>query len=161
MAVAKALTEHRRTRVVELVTSGLSYEQAAAEVGYASRSAAWKAFHRALADREAEAIDEHRATEVARLDAVQAAYWAEAVSGDVQAAQVVLRCIEARTKVLGLDQPSRASTRPRSIIAPGFEEAHRAALAATQERNREGAGDTWMMVFLVACAATIERAAAV
>lgn len=32
MAVAKALTEHRRTRVVELVTSGLSYEEAAAEV---------------------------------------------------------------------------------------------------------------------------------
>ena len=141
MAVAKALTEHRRTRVVELVTSGLSYEQAAAEVGFRSRSAAWKAFHRALADREADAIDEHRALEVERLDAVQAAYWAEAVSGDVQAAAVVLRCIEARAKVLGLDQPSRASTAPRSIIAPGHEEAYRQALAATQSGQREAGGD--------------------
>jgi hypothetical protein len=141
MAVAKALTEHRRTRVVELVTSGLSYEQAAVEVGYRSRSAAWKAFHRALADREADAIDEHRALEVERLDAVQAAYWAEAVSGDVQAAAVVLRCIEARAKVLGLDQPSSASTKPRSIIAAGHEEAYRQALAATQSRQREAGSD--------------------
>jgi hypothetical protein len=108
MAVAKALTEHRRTRVVELVTSGLSYEQAAAEVGYRSRSAAWKAFHRALADREVEAIDEHRVIEVARLDAVQAAYWDEAVSGDVQAAQVVLRCIDQRSRLQGLDGPAKA-----------------------------------------------------
>ena len=45
MAVAKALTKHRHTRVVELVTSGLSYDQAAAKVGCRSRSAAWKAFH--------------------------------------------------------------------------------------------------------------------
>ena len=141
MAVAKALTEHRRTRVVVLVTSGLSYEEAAAEVGYRSRSAAWKAFHRALAAREAEAIDEHRVTEVARLDAVQAAYWDEAVSGDVQAAAVVLRCIEARAKVLGLLQPPRGSTKPRSIIAPGHEEEYAQALESTQERQRNGAGD--------------------
>jgi len=74
---------------------------------------------------------------VARLDAVQASYWEEAVSGDVQAAQVVLRCIEARARVLGLDQPSSVSTKPRSIIAPGFEEDYTAALAATQGRQRE------------------------
>jgi len=141
MAVARALTGHRRTRVVELVVSGSSHEQAAAEVGYRSRSAAWKAFHRALADREAEAIDEHRATEVARLDAVQAACWAEAVSGDVQAAQVVLRWIEARARVLGLDQPSRASTRPPSIIAARCEEEFAEALAATQSRNRDGGSE--------------------
>lgn len=41
MAVARALTEPRCTRVVELVTSGLPYEEAAAKVGYRSRSAAW------------------------------------------------------------------------------------------------------------------------
>ena len=139
MAVAKALTEHRRTRVVELVTSGLSYEEAAAEVGYRCRSAAWKAFHRALADREAEAIDEHRVLELARLDAVQAAYWAEAVSGDVQAAAVVLRCIEQRARLLGLDRPAKASSAWTSVIAPGREAEYAAALESTQERQRTDA----------------------
>ena len=55
MAVARALAEHRRTRVVGLVTSGLPYDEAAAEVGHANRSGAHKAFNRAFADRERQA----------------------------------------------------------------------------------------------------------
>ena len=141
MAVAKALTVHRRARVVELVVNGANFDEAAAEVGYRSRSGAWRAFHRALADREAEAIDEHRALELARLDAVQASYWDEAVGGDVRAASLVLRCIDQRARLLGLDQPGRASTVAASVIAPGYEEAYAEALESTQERQRKGAGD--------------------
>lgn len=141
MAIARALTEHRRTRVVELVTSGLSYEEAAAEVGYRSRSAAWKAFHRALADREADAIDEHRALELSRLDALQQPLWERAVSGDVAAATAVLRIVEQRCRLLGLALPANPSAGPVSIIAPGFEEEYTAALAATQARQRQAESD--------------------
>ena len=121
--------------------SGLSYEQAAVEVGYANRSGAYWAFHRALANPEAEAIDEHRALELARLDALQASYWAEAVDGDTKAAAVALRCIEARSKLLGLDQPAKASAGPASITAPGFEAEYVAALEETQGRQREAGRD--------------------
>ena len=127
--------------MVELVTSGLSYEEAAAEVGFRSRSAAWKAFHKALADREADAIDEHRALELSRLDALQQPIWERAVTGDFTAANAVLRIIEARMRLLGLDRPTKTSAGPRSIIAAGCEEEFAEALAATQSRNRDGGSE--------------------
>jgi len=86
------------------------------------------------------AIDASRITEVARPDAVEAAYWAEAVSGDVQAAEVVRasarpgpRCSPGRV-VAGPDQAW-------SVIAPGHEQEYVVALAATQDRNRGESGE--------------------
>ncbi|HZT80708.1 MAG TPA: hypothetical protein VFA26_10815 [Gemmataceae bacterium] len=42
-----------------------------------------------------------------RLDTLQAAYWPDALAGDVQAAHVVLACTAQRRKLLGLDAPKR------------------------------------------------------
>ena len=114
-------------------------------LGYANRSGPYRLYRKVLADRQDAAVAEHRALEMQRLDRLQMGLWDRAVDGDVQAALAILKIIEQRCRLLGLEQPSwatrKASAGPRSIIAPGFEEAYTAALAATQERNRDEVGE--------------------
>ena len=76
--------------------------QAADELGYANRGTVYRIVHQALTNREAETIDELRALEVARLDAIQLAYWYDALGKDLRAAGLVLRIIEQRCRLLGL-----------------------------------------------------------
>ncbi|MEI2621679.1 MAG: hypothetical protein V9G09_13190 [Candidatus Nanopelagicales bacterium] len=59
---------------------------AAKQAGYANRSGAFKAFWKAMDHREAEAVEDHRALELARLDALQVPLWEKAMNGDVKAA---------------------------------------------------------------------------
>src|SRR4051794_18019038 len=92
----------KRARAVELLAQGLSYDEIARQVGFTHRGSAHRAVYKALAEREAEDIDNLRALECARLDAVQAAYWQKAMEGDVRAAALVLRVMDQRTRLLGL-----------------------------------------------------------
>lgn len=75
MAVSRAVTAFRRTRVVELVADGANFDEADREVGYANRSGALKAYWKAIGVREVEAVDTHRQLELARLDALQQTIW--------------------------------------------------------------------------------------
>lgn len=56
---------------------------------------------KAVAGREAYAVDQHRTLELTRLDALQVGLWDRAVSGDVKAVNAVLRIIEQRSRLLG------------------------------------------------------------
>jgi hypothetical protein len=103
---------------VEAVAQGATYEAAAKQAGYASRSGAYKAFWKALDHREAEAVDDHRALELARLDALQVALWDDAVGGDVKAVNAVLRIIEQRSRLLGLDKPGSATDGQTVVLSP-------------------------------------------
>ena len=80
-----------------------------------------------------------------RLDRLQMGLWDRAVDGDVQAALAILKIIEQRCRLLGLEQPSwatrKASAGARSLVAPGHEEEYATALAETQGRNREGGSE--------------------
>ena len=49
------------------------------DVGYQNRGTAWRAVHDSLNSRIAEAVTEYRELELARLDALQAAHWPQAV----------------------------------------------------------------------------------
>ena len=71
-------------------------------MGYANKSSARKAVVTALAAREVEAVEDLRRLEVARLDALQAASWDDALSGDTRAVDRILRIITLRAKLLGL-----------------------------------------------------------
>ncbi len=64
----------------------------------------------------AEAVEEYRELELARLDALQAAHWPQAVAGSVRSADLVLRVIDRRIKLLGLDQPRMEDGRPRYLV---------------------------------------------
>lgn len=112
----KALAKWRRARCVELALAGHSYDEIALEVGYQSRGTAWRSVQDSLNSRIAEAVMEYRELELARLDVLQAAHWPQAVAGSVRSADLVLRVIDRRTKLLGLDQPRMEGDRPRYLV---------------------------------------------
>jgi len=56
----------------------------------------------ALADRLVDDVDELREFETARLDALQAALWDKAMTGDVRATNSIVRFIDRRCRLLGL-----------------------------------------------------------
>ncbi len=109
MATSRAVAAVKRTKVVEAVAGGATYEQAARQAGYATRSGAYKAFWQAMDTREADGVDTHREMELQRLDALQRALWDKAMGGDVKAVNAIARLIEQRTRLLGLDKHTGAT----------------------------------------------------
>ncbi len=101
----RALAAYRRARAVELRARGLTYEQVAQEVGYTSRATAYNAINQALEVRQVESVEELRRLELDRLDAVHASLWPQAMTGHVPSVLALLRVIDLRTRLLGL-QPS-------------------------------------------------------
>ncbi len=82
----------------------MSYDEIASAVGYANRGTAWRTVQRALQDRTFHAVDEYREVELARLDALQSACWDAALAGDLRAVEAVLRVMQQRARLLGLDE---------------------------------------------------------
>jgi hypothetical protein len=120
----KALAQWRKARAVELAINGACYGAIAAEVGYSHRGTAYKAVHKALAERVTEGVDELRRLELDRLDVLQAALWPQAMAGDTAAACVVLRIIERRAKLLGLGRehaPGPGTEPPITVVVPGLQ----------------------------------------
>jgi hypothetical protein len=63
--------------------------------------------------------------EVDRLDALQAAFWTTAIKGDRHAADVVLKVIARRCKVLGFDKPDESTAPVPRTSSPGASPVHR------------------------------------
>ena len=117
----KALAQWRKARAVELAIDGASYAAIAAEVGYSHRGNAYKAVHKALAERITAGVDELRRLELDRLDALQAAVWDKALAGDSAAVTTVLRIVEQRARLLGLGRDLRLTTWkgvPETVVVP-------------------------------------------
>ena len=93
----------REHKAVQLALAGATYEQIATECHYAGKSGAWKAVQRLLARVDAENAGQLRTVEGARLDRLQAAHWPAALRGDTKAAGVVLRILDRRARLFGLD----------------------------------------------------------
>jgi hypothetical protein len=70
-----------------------------------STAGVYKAYNRAMTRVIAPSIEEHRELELDRLDILQRTYWQPAVNGNLRAADYVLRVIDKRAKLLGLDAP--------------------------------------------------------
>lgn len=112
-ASPKAQSLHREARAVELLMAGRDYDQIAAELGYSSRSGAWRAVQRALRKRREAVAGEYLAFELDRLDTLQCALWDAAINGDPKAVDGILKIIDRRCELLGLVSPKgrRRSTR--------------------------------------------------
>ena len=112
-ASPKAQSLHREARAVELLMAGRDYDHIAAELGYSSRSGAWRAVQRALRKRREEIAGEYLTLELDRLDALQAALWDAAMNGDPKVVEGVLKISDRRCELLGLVPPKgrRRSTR--------------------------------------------------
>ena len=103
MATArKTMAAYRQAQAVEMMLAGKDFDTIAVELGYATRSGAWRAVQRALSKQREALAGEYLMLEVQRLDALQVALWDEAMAGDVKAALGCLRIIEQRMALLGL-----------------------------------------------------------
>jgi len=96
----------RETEVVKLRRGGLTWDLIGERVGLTA-SGAQKAHERALARVVAEDVNAIRQLETERLDLAQSAIWGKVLQGDNPSIANLLRIMERRAKLLGLDQPTR------------------------------------------------------
>jgi hypothetical protein len=97
----------RQNEVVKLRRGGLTWDLIAQRVGYSDPSGAQKAYEAANKRIIAEDIAEIRNLETERLDLAQSAIWGKVLQGDNPSIANLLRIMERRAKLLGLDQPTR------------------------------------------------------
>jgi len=99
----------RENKIIELRRAGATWAVIAERVGYASASGAYNAYQR-IAERVIRPnLEEYRDMELDRLDRLQMGVWAKALNGDSRAVDSVLRIIDRRTRILGLDAPKEVN----------------------------------------------------
>ena len=94
----------RRTQYLNLRKAGYTYERIGAQFGV-SRQAVCDVVVWALKSQQAESVGDLRALENERLDDMLRAIYAQAVKGDTGAIDRILRIMERRAKLWGLDAP--------------------------------------------------------
>ena len=114
---SEAEMRRRDARVYELRIQGNTFEQIASEVGYSGPSGAWQAHQRIKSEWIFESIEEARQLELMRLDELQVAVWDRAINGDLPAAHCVLKIMDRRAKLLGLDKPEKVEVSKWDINA--------------------------------------------
>ena len=97
---------NREREIVEWRIEGLTWRQIAERVGM-SPAGTLKAYNRAMVKTLKPATDELRELELDRLDTLQQTYWQPAVAGNMRAADFILKVIDKRAKLLGLDAPTK------------------------------------------------------
>jgi len=101
----------RRLRCLELRKAGKTYTEIGAEIGITA-SGAYRAVAREmqrLAETARDTAVQVRDLELDRLDALQAASWGKAMDGDATATNAILRIMERRARLLGLDAPEKVA----------------------------------------------------
>ncbi len=111
---SKIRAAEKAAQAMRLRAAGVTYEEIARTLGYSARSNAHIAVQRALRDAIQEPADELRTLEAGRLDKLQQALWAQAMQGNQGAVDRVLRIMERRARLLGLDAPVR-----NEVTGPG------------------------------------------
>lgn len=108
MAKPKNDPEHaaKKLKAVELRKAGASYDEIARVLGYGARSGAFKIVQTALKEMLREPVKELRSLEAARLDDIQLALWSRVKRGELAALDRLIKIMERRAKLLGLDVPS-------------------------------------------------------
>jgi hypothetical protein len=99
--------KQRDSKVFELRIQGFTFEQIAVQVGFSGPSGAWQAYQRIRSEFIFESVEEARQLELMRLDEMQFAVWDRAINGDLPALSCVLKIMDRRAKLLGLDKPEK------------------------------------------------------
>ena len=97
----------RRARALELRKAGFGYAMIARQLGYAGPSGAYKAIATALGALTREPARELLELELARLDDLLLGLWVDARKGNVHKIDRVLKIMQRRADLLGLDAPTR------------------------------------------------------
>lgn len=91
----KVLAARRRTRAIELITAGHTYQQVADDLGYANKGSVHHVVHNALAKAERSSVAEHRELAYSRLEALLASVWDDAEAGNLPAVRAALNVIQS------------------------------------------------------------------
>ncbi|WP_375504796.1 hypothetical protein [uncultured Jatrophihabitans sp.] len=123
----EVLARDRAEQAHCLHLSGLPWTDTARETGYASGRVAALAVTAWLERVAVEQGPEHRRQalqlELDRLDALQAAFWPAALERDRHAADVVLKVIARRSKILGFEKSDESLLpAPRTVLVGGTTE---------------------------------------
>lgn len=106
---ARVTAAARRAEALRLRAAGKTYAEIACALCI-NESSAWRLvqreFDRLNADTR-ETAEQIRQVECARLDALHAALWPTAKTGNTQAIFAVLKVMDRRAKLLGLDSPAK------------------------------------------------------
>jgi hypothetical protein len=113
----------REKLVLDLRLQGYEFAEIAKMAGYSNASGAWKAWQRAIARIPAASAEQERKLQSMRLDELLRAYWVKAIEGDGWSMDRVLRNLERRAALLGLDVksgdvPSAVSAYVKTIVLP-------------------------------------------
>jgi DNA-binding transcriptional regulator LsrR (DeoR family) len=106
-----ARTLHLQIQALELRRLGFGYREIAAHLGIGRTRAHQLVTHAMEESRAqvAEAVDAIKALEISRLDGMLRGLWPNARKGGLGAVDRVLKIMERRAKLLGLDAPVRIS----------------------------------------------------
>lgn len=140
-------TAEREREAIGLRAAGLSYDAIAEKVGYANRSLAYKAVIRVLDRWRVETREDAcvvRDLEVERLDSLLAGVWQRAAQGEPAAIDRVLKIMDRRARLLGLDAPAQhdvtSAGGPIDFSALSLEELEKIA-RGTSGGNPSSSGD--------------------
>jgi hypothetical protein len=99
----------RRRRALDLRKAGATYDAIAREMGLSGSGAAFKIVKNALKATYREPAEDVRKLELERLDRLTLALWKRAQNGESEAIDRVLKLMDRRAKLLGLDAPTVSS----------------------------------------------------
>jgi hypothetical protein len=99
--------KQRQVIALEMRKAGASFPEIARELGYRGPSGAFNAVNNAIRDWVAPAAEEVFELEAQRLDRLMLSYWQKALDGEHKSAELVLKIMDRRAKLLGLDAPQR------------------------------------------------------
>src|SRR5262245_18532903 len=105
MSPAKVQAAVRRKGAIDLRLQGMTYREIAQELGV-TPTRARQLVSEALAALQkdtAESAEELRRLELDRLDQLQSGLWEEAADGNLKAVGAVLKIMERRARLVGLD----------------------------------------------------------
>ena len=108
----------RQRQALELRAAGHSFESIAQTIGYSGPSGAYKAVVSALDKTLQEPAENLRQLELERLDAMLTAIWPQALKGYLGAIDRVLKIIERRSKLLGLENVEQDNELQTVVWAP-------------------------------------------
>jgi len=97
----------KELKVLDLRRAGFTFMRIAEETGYKQASGAQRAYKRIMDRTKPQAVEEHRWQELDRLDRMQVALWPRAMKGDDKAINTIVRLMERRARLVGIDAPTR------------------------------------------------------
>lgn len=95
----------RQLKALELRRAGETFEAIAEQLDYSGRGVAYRAVMAALRKTLQEPADEVRKLELERLDELLRSLWPKAQDGNQGAVDRILRIMQRRALLLGLDAP--------------------------------------------------------